>query len=173
MRNTSWILLLLAAWACACTENTKPGQLEKSGTNVGPTFAFSTQALVSGDDPENRLCRVSLPEAVVINADPVNSNRRLFTLSNGPHKAFVVFGKMTASFMLEKKGNKVEVYTSDNYPECLSKKVDFSIGADGTTFRYSDRRYINFEIQLISLPNGTQIALEMAPGAGYGIEVRR
>jgi len=26
---------------------------------------------------------------------------------------------------------------------------------------------------LVPLPNGTQIALEMAPGAGYGIEVRR
>jgi len=170
------MLLFLIVGLFSCSETPKRSnstQPENKKAGAGLTFAFSTQEMVSGDDPANSWCKVLFPEAAVINADPANSNRRLFTLSDGPLKAFVVFGKMTAAFILKKNGNKVDIYTSDNFPECLSNKVNFSIGADGTTFRYNNKMHIDFEIQLVPLPNGTQIALEMAPGAGYGIEVRR
>jgi hypothetical protein len=176
MKIKIWMLALLAACGFGCAENTRQpaaGQHEKSDAAAGPGFAFSTQAMVTGNDPANSWCRTPFSEAAVVNADPANFNRRLFTLSDGPTKVFVESGKFTAAFILKKNGKTVDIFTSDNLPECLSNRVNFSIGADRTTFRYNNNRYIDFEIQLVPLPNGTQIALEMAPGAGYGIEVRR
>ena len=176
MKIKLWMLLFGFAGLFACSETSKKSnstQPENKAAGAGPTFVFSTQGMALGNDPANSWCRVPFLEAAVINADPTNSNRRIFTLSDGPVKVFVEFGKLTAVFILKKNANKVDIYTSDNFPECLSNKVNFSIGADGTTFRYNNNRYIDFEIHLVPLPNGTQIALEMAPGAGYGIEVRR
>ncbi len=175
MKINQWMLALLAAWAFGCAENTgqpATGQPEKNAA-IGSNFAFSKQAPTMGNDPANSWCRVPFTEAAVVNADPANFNRRLFALGDGPTKVFVEYGKFTAAFILKKNGNAVDIYTSDNFPECLSNRANFSIGADGATFRYNNNRYIDFEVQLIPLPNGTQIALEMAPGAGYGIEVRR
>ena len=175
MRNNYWWILALG-FAMACNQTPQQPdskQAEKNAGNAGLTFAFSKQAPVSGAAPGNKWCRVTFPEAAVISADPANFNRRLFALGEGPHKVMVDFTNMTAAFVLQKSGNHVEIFTSDNYPECLSNRLNFSIGADGTTFHYDNKMHIDFDMQLIPLPNGIQIALEMAPEAGYGIIVRR
>ena len=160
------------AFAMACTQTAKQPEAKEAG-NTGLTFAFSKQPATPGTNSSDNWCRVSFPEAALINADPVNSNRRLFTLSNGPNRVMVDFGNIVAAFVLKKSGNHVEIFTSDNYPECLSNRVNFSIAANGMAFHYDNQKHIDFDIQLVPLPNGTQIALEMAPDAGYGIIVRR
>ena len=169
-----WAILLCLGIACKQTAKQAESAQGKSNTdNAGLTFVFSKQASTPVGGTKDDWCHVPLPEAAVINADPINANRRLFTLSDGPHRVAVDFSNIVAAFVLKKSGNTVEIYTSDNYPECLSNRSNFSIGADGTTFHYDNQKHIAFDIQLIPLSNGTQIALEMAPGAGYGIIVRR
>jgi hypothetical protein len=174
MKNQIWVLLLLA-FMVACQQSANKADAAQQSAALGdtPRFVFSKQSPGTSAGREGDWCHLSLPEAAVINADPVNSNRRIFTLSSGPHRVMVDFGNIVASFVLQKKGNQVEIFTSDNFPECLSKHSNFSIGADGTTFHYDNQKHISFDMQLISLPNGTQIALEMAPGTTYGIIVRR
>lgn len=157
------MLISVLLFACGDSETA-----QKTGV-PGLTFEFGKTAPGGADN----WCRLPLPEAAVITADPVNSNRRLFTLSDGPHRVVVDFGHIVASFVLQKSGNRIEIFTSDNYPECLSNRENFSIGANGTTFTYQNNKHIDIEIQIVPLPNGTQIAIEMAPGSGYGIIVRR
>ena len=114
-----------------------------------------------------------LPEAAVISADQENSRLRLFTLAGGPHRVVVDYGHIVGSFVLQKKWNKVEVFTSDNYPECLSNRENFEIKEGGNSFQYDNKKHIIFDVHLLPLANGTQIALEIDPDAGYGIIVRR
>lgn len=168
-------LLLTASFLLACNQTPKQADGQQpAATNSGSgglRFSFSKQA--PGTASSNDWCHLSLPEAALISADPANSNRRLFTLSEGPHRVTVDFGNIVASFVLKKTGNLVEIFNSDNFPECLSNSTNFKLGADGQTFNYDNQKHIQFEMQLVPLPNGTQVALEMAPGAGYGIIVRR
>lgn len=167
-------ILGLLCVALSCTQQpANPGNNSGSKVNAALSFAFSQQPPTPAGNPADNWCRVSFPEAAVISADPANSNRRLFTLSDGPNKVMVDFGNIVAAFILKKSGHFVEIFTSDNFPECLSRKTSFSLAADGNSFRYDNQKHIQFEVQLIPLPNGTQIALEMAPGAGYGMIVRR
>lgn len=169
-----WMLLLGFAQSCNRTaKQPESRQSETGDENSGLIFVFSKMTPATVASSGDNLCRTTLPEPAVMNADPANANRRLFTLSEGPHKVTVDFGNIVATFVLQKTGNQVALFTSDNYPECLSNKANFSIGADGTTFHYDNHKHISFDVQLVPLPNGTQIALEMAPDAGYGILVRR
>jgi hypothetical protein len=168
-------LSTLLAWLTACQQpaaNTSGQERSNAGTQ-GPSFFFSNHVATPVTEGSSDWCRGPFPDAAVINADPANVNRRVFTLSDGPHRVVVTYGKLAASFALQKSGNNIEVFTSDNYPVCLSNKVNFSLQDGGAMLHYDNQRHINFDVQPISYPNGIQIALEMAPGAGYGIEVRR
>ncbi len=169
-----YFLLLAVGFLLSCNETLKQPEGGQAATNSGGgglRFSFSKQ--LPGAGPSNDWCHLALPDAAVISADPANSNRRLFALSEGPHRVTVDFGNIVASFVLKKAGNLVEVFNSDNFPECLSNSANFTMEPDGQTFKYNNQRYVQFEMQLVPLPNGIQIALEMAPGAGYGILVRR
>jgi hypothetical protein len=168
MNNHYWLVLSLCG-LIACNQSSP---LEGS-KNTGLKFAFSKQAPPMAASAQENWCRVAFEEAAVIGADPINSNRRLFALSEGPHKVTVDFGNIVASFILQKSGNTVDVFTSDNNPECLSNRSNFSIGSPGTSFHYNNNKHIDFEVQLVPMANGIQVALEMAPGSGYGIIVRR
>jgi hypothetical protein len=168
MINNFWLFVLLCL-VVACNPTTPQ---EESG-NTGLTFEFSKQPPPISAAEKDHWCRFGFESAAVIGADPINSNRRLFTLSEGPHKVTVDYGNIVASFVLKKSGNKVKIFTSDNNPECLSNKSNFSIESTGTAFHYNNNKHIDFEVQLVPMANGIQVALEMAPGAGYGIIVRR
>jgi hypothetical protein len=139
----------------------------------GLRFVFSDLAPTQGAQSNNNWCRMPLPEAAVINADPANNNRRLFTLADGPHRVTISFGNIVASFVLLKKGDSIEVFTSDNYPECLSNRNNFSMLVHGQGFHYDNQKHIIFDVSAIKLANGTQIALDIDIQAGYGIVVRR
>lgn len=168
-----FFLLLTLGFLLACNQTPKQADGQQAVTNNGGGLRFGFSKQPPGTSTSNDWCHLALPDAAVISADPANSNRRLFTLSEGPHRVTVDFGNIVASFVLKKAGNLVEIFNSDNFPECLSKSSNFTLGADGQTFNYDNQKHIQFEMQLVPLPNGTQIALEMAPGAGYGIIVRR
>ncbi len=174
MRHTPF-LILLWCFALACTETSKPGVPSASNAPEPDrlAFVFSKKAMTPADEVNDDWCHVPFASAAVISADPANFNRRLFTLSDDPHRVVVDYGKMVAALILKRTGNRVEIFTSNHYPRCLTNHKFITIAADGNSFRFDDGRYIKFDVQLIPLANGIQIALEMAPGAGYGIIVSR
>lgn len=123
-------------------------------------------------DPNN-WCAASLGDAALISADPKNFNRRLFALGEVPCKVAVEVGHFSAIFMLAKTGNQVDLYTSDNLPACLSNKSNFQISPDGISFRYDNKKGLNFDVYLHDMPNGWQITIDLPPNSGYGLTAVR
>lgn len=82
-------------------------------------------------------------------------------------------GTTMASFFLLKKGDTLEVFTSDQFPECLSSKTNFELEASGTRFRYNNQRHIDFGISTEQVGGVLRIWIDMPVGSHYGLSVRR
>jgi len=135
------------------------------------TFKFSEKpGVISKSDPSN-WCNATFGESVMISADPKNFSRRLFLLGDKPCRVAIDYSHQTASFILRKSGDGVEILTSDNLPTCLSNKANFQISPERTSFLYNNKMNINIEIQLQELPNGLQIALNFPADSGHGLTV--
>lgn len=165
-------LLLLALTGVFCTQPQAPDSKPQEGPP--PVFRFSTQHQIAGKDAGGNWCYRYYPQAVPVSATLDNSNRRFFDAPRGIYKVTVPLGKITASTLFRCYGadQPLEVFTSDQFPECLSNAANFQISPDGSTLRYDNRGEIRFTVT--AQPNGPfmRIILDMPVGSGYGIEVR-
>ena len=112
-------------------------------------------------------------EGVAINADTAHANRRMFTMTDGTYKVAVDYGNIVGSFILKKSGDRFEISTSDNYPECLSNKTNFSIASDGSSFKYDNQKHIFFEVFYELQGAVANIVVELSSEANYGMSVRK
>ena len=171
MYRTLFFLLVLAA--CQSPAPTSPAKVDQPAT-AGPHFVFSTAARQTDLHDANNWCIHSFHEAIRLDGASGNANRRIFALGTGAHRIVVDAGGQSASFILKKSAAQtVEVFTSDNYPVCLSDRSKFSLDAGNRIFHYDNGRLIRFTAEVAEQPNGWVIALEMEPGAGYGFLVHR
>ncbi|MEY4204257.1 MAG: hypothetical protein RL013_1961 [Bacteroidota bacterium] len=160
--------ILISFLLNACTGNQQNARTEKAQNG----FVFSNQTTAPGDD--NSFCRKLLPDAVVINADPANTNRRLFLMSGGGvYKVTADFGNIVASFALQQSGENISVFTSDNNPECLSNRKYFTINESGNILKYNNQQHIFFDVSLEKQDNSTLIVIEYPNNTYYGITVRK
>lgn len=166
------LLLLSALFIAACTQSpTAPSGGDKAAATG---FLFSKQAPVSHPDAAGNWCKNSFTDAVLINVDTSNTSRRYFLLDDGVHRIATQLGNMTSSFLLRKKGNAgVELFTSDNFPYCLSRKEYFSIAETGAFFRYDNEKGINYTVELQNSAEGTFVILVFPPDLTYGLNVHR
>ncbi len=161
-------LLIISILLNACTGNQQNNSTEKAQNG----FVFSSQAPVTGDG--NDFCRKLLPDAVVINADPANTNRRLFLMSGGGvYKVTADFGNIVASFALQQSGENISVFTSDNHPECLSNRKYFTVSESGNILKYNNQQHIFFDVSFEKQDNSTLIVIEYPNNTYYGITVRK
>lgn len=161
-------LLLISVLLIACSGN----EQDLNTVKTQNSFVFSDQAPETGD--ENGFCRKLLPDAVVVNADPANTNKRLFLMSGGGvYRVTADFGNIVASFALQQNGDNIKVLTSDNYPECLSNRKYFTIIGGGNSLKYDNQQHIFFEISFEKQNNGTLIVMEYPKDTYYGITVRK
>ncbi|MFM7152704.1 MAG: hypothetical protein ACKOZV_01110 [Bacteroidota bacterium] len=159
-------LLLISVLVNACSGNQQNTHAAKPQNG----FVFSNQLPEAGND----FCRKLLPDAVVINADPVNTNRRLFLMSGGGvYKVTADFGNIVASFALQKTGESISVLTSDNYPECLSNRKYFTVNDAGNILKYDNQQHISFDISFEKQDNSALIVIEYPNSTYYGITVRK
>ena len=161
-------LLIISILLNACTGNQQNNSTEKAQNG----FVFSSQAPATGDG--NDFCRKLLPDAVVINADPANTNRRLFLMSGGGvYKVTADFGNIVASFALQQSGENISVFTSDNHPECLSNRKYFTVSESGNILKYNNQQHIFFDVSFENQDNSTLIVIEYPNNTYYGITVRK
>ncbi len=167
MQHGLFLLLLLAA----CQSPTPPAGISPTGT-AGARLLLSESAPESGLRDALNWCNHSFREAVRLDAAPGNAKARVFTLGTGAHRVVVEAGNQTASFILKTAARQaVEVYTSANFPLCLSDRSNFRL--DTGNLHYDNGKGIQFSLQLTEYSNGLTITLEMPPDAGYGFLVHR
>ena len=163
-------LAILAFLACTPTPNSA-GSQPKNQKYL--TFEFSKDIATMDVRDPNNWCIGNFGEAALVSADPKNFHRRLFALSDIPTKIVVDLGHQSTALMLYKSGDHVEIYTGDNQPACLSNKASFQRSPDGLSFRYDNKRDMNFDVYLQEMPSGIQIALDLPKIGSYGLTVVR
>ena len=169
MYRSLFFLCLLAA----CQSPTPPGN-NGQASPTGVHFQFSTAAPEAGLQEARNWCTHSFHEAIRLDAASGNANRRIFALGSGVHRVVVDAGGQTASFMVKKSaGQIVDVFTSANFPVCLSDRTHFLLQPETGSLHYNNGKLIQFTAQVEERPNGLVVTLEMAPGAGYGFLVHR
>ncbi len=163
-------LAILGFLACSPTPNSVGNQPKNQKQLM---FEFSKDiGTMDVRDPGN-WCIGNFGESALISADPKNFHRRLFALSDIPTKIVVELSHQSTALMLYKSGDHVEIYTSDNQPACLSNKANFQLNPDGLSFRYDNKRDMNFDVYLQELSSGIQIALDLPQVGNYGLNVVR
>jgi hypothetical protein len=168
MKHLLFSLVLLGIVSCADSPKTAHDQTKNQQYT---TFQFSQRPAPVDQKDASNWCAANFGAASLIGADPKNFNRRLFALSAAATRIAVSYGHQQAVFILLKSGDHVEIFTSDNFPNCLSNKANFQISPERTSFIYNNKRDINIEIHLQELANGMQIALDLPPDSGHGLTV--
>jgi hypothetical protein len=141
----------------------------KSATAVGPHFEFGKVG-ASG----NNWCFAKYPDAVMINAEPSNVNQRYFMLEDGVYKVVIELGTTAAAFVLNRTSNgNVQIYTSDHFPECLSKQDNFRLEAGARTFKYDNTKHIEFTAEMTPSGTGDKISLALPAEMQFGLTVKK
>jgi hypothetical protein len=166
------LIALLFSVLLSCNQSSgTAGNIQKSQKYL--RFEFSKHKSTTDVSDPNNWCIARFGDEALIGADPNNFYKRLFALGDVPIKIAVDLGHQAAFLMLNRSGDLVEIQTSENQPACLSNKANFQINPDGTSFHYNNKMDIQFDVYLQELPSGVQIALELPPNGGHGLDVVR
>ncbi|MBX2892255.1 MAG: hypothetical protein KF734_15110 [Saprospiraceae bacterium] len=179
-RNTSltyWLAFQIALWVgngCGTSPqaNQKPEQAKAHA--AAATFQFSKAPPITHNDHASNWCNEQFTDAVLVSADPANVNRRIFVLGEGIYRVAVQAGNMASLFLLQKSGeHKVELFTSDNFPLCLSFRKSFGMAPDNAWFNYDNERGIAYTVEAQPTDNGLYIIIVLPPTPTYGLNVHR
>lgn len=174
-----FILFILAAVILSCNSSdsrqNKPGQNQSAQVAADAvTFQFSRAETVPLFQEEGNWCKGSFAEAVAISADPANYNRRFFRLDNGIFLVGVDDGGPVSSFMARSAGEKkIELFTSKNFPECLSNLANFTLSPDAATIAYDNKKKIRYGMDAQRDAGGLILFFDFPPGSQYGLSVHR
>ncbi len=152
----------------------QPPASKQQATPEGPHFQFSKAAPVPRNEEKGNWCRIDYPEAIPIQADAADFNRRFFLIGEGLYKVNIHAGNATSSFVLQRGAEEaVVLHTGLHFPGCLSTHRNFVIGTDGFT-RYDNRHNIQYTMHLQYSPAaGTFVVIDLPKNAGYGLTVHR
>ncbi len=168
MRLFSTLLILQILLAC---NESPPKSPVSQPANVA--FQFSKAAANKDLNDPNSWCNGSF-DAVLINADPANVNRRFFQLGEGVHRVAVQLGNATSTFFLKKTGERqVEIFSSDNFPLCASNRANFVLAEGGASFSYDNKMHITYSATLQKSPEGLFVILDFPKEVTYGLTVHR
>jgi len=167
LKSVLGILCCCAGFVLACRNQSADGSGAGSGRISGPHFEFSTAPV----DALGDWCKADYSNPVLISGDPANPNNRVFALGEGVHKAVIRMGNIAASFCLLKKGDVVEVFTSKNFPMCLSRQSSYTMADDGLSFQYDNKLHITYTALFQSSIQGARIVFEFPADFQYGLTV--
>jgi hypothetical protein len=163
---------ILALLLSACGQAPTPQQ--RNAAPAGPFIQFSTATPVPRNEEKGNWCRLDYPEAVLINADAADFNRRFFKIEKGLYKINIHAGTTTNSFILRQSGEKsVDLFTGLHFPECLSSHRNYTLAADGSV-AYDNRHKIQYTMHVQYSPTaGLFVVLDLPKDSGYGLTVHR
>lgn len=164
-------LIILAIMVLGGCQQAPKQASPASKQNSFTTFKFGARTAALNAKDLSNWCATQYGNALLVSADPENFYRRLFMLSEVPTKVIIDYGHQTASFMLHRQGNQIEIFTSDNFPACLSNRANFQITPEGTAFRYDNKREVSCDVYAKTTADGTQIVLDLPSKGGHGLSV--
>lgn len=163
------IVIFLFQIIAGCNETQ---QSSKSG--APDVIQLSNLPAVTNPADARNWCQNQFTDAVPINADTSNMGRRFFLLGEGIHRVAVQLGNMTSSFLIRKAGEKsAELFTSDNFPLCLSKRENFNMAENGTFFKYDNHKGVEYSTEVQVSSEGLFVVLTFPPDVTYGLNVHR
>ena len=169
------VLAVTLAVLFSCNNVAQPGQDQSTRVAADAvTFQFSRAETVPLFQEEGNWCKASFAEAVAISADPANYNRRFFRLGDGIFLVGVDDGGPVSSFMARSAGDKtIELFTSKNFPECLSNLANFTLSPDAATIAYDNKKKIRYGMDARRDTAGLILFFDFPPGSQYGLSVHR
>lgn len=171
------ILAAILSPACSQSGSRKPtpsGPEQKNeGQEItGPHFRFSQQPAVNGGPDEKNWCRGRFDQAVVINAEKDDPNRRYFYLGPGTTKVALGPSGMTALFMLRPAGNGVvEIFHGAHFPACLSQTANFSPAGPATVIHYRNHKNMTFSLETREADGHSIVTIVLPEGNRYGLDI--
>lgn len=175
MRNFIVIIFICSLWAC----NGSASNQKNSGPSAPPvsdavTFQMSRAETVPLFQEEGNWCKRSFKDAALISADRTNYNRRFFRLDDGVFLVGIEWGGTISSFMVRGAGEKkIELFTSKNFPECLSSLANYTVSPDATTVAYDNKTKIRYSMDAQRDAAGLILYFDFPPGSEYGLSVHR
>ncbi|MCC7246902.1 MAG: hypothetical protein IT269_14550 [Saprospiraceae bacterium] len=166
----SFLLLLFVG----CQQPAAPKEDATSKPVLAPThFEFSKKAPERERDLKN-WCWQPSTDAQPINAEKDNLNRRYAVLTPGmAYRVGINAANSTAAFILRANASGVvELFTSNNFPNCLSNFQHFTLSPDGASLHYDNHHYIKFDSGVRQVNGATQFYVDMPADFVYPFEVK-
>lgn len=139
----------------------------------GPAWlVFSRLPLVKGAEASN-MCRPKFDETTPLFPVENDPNRRYFNVQSGLYAVVVSAGNSRTNFMLRANNGVLELITSEQYPECLSRKSSFHMNDTGTGFLYDAGKYAKFSMEVQKSDSGFRVDLFWDASKQFGLTVRR
>ncbi len=174
----TWALLCIIIFSCKNDTSPKSGEYApgvRSAENQYPkniSFHFSSAPSVQAFKDARDWCNLTFRKAFPFYAVSGNNRIRYFFLpDNATVRLAVNKDNITASMILRgSKGNQVEVFTSNNFPSCLSIHQNFKLSPDGRFLHYENDKNVSFDLTaekqqegfarvVITLPENVEYAL--------------
>ena len=191
MRYLILTLLSIALFSCAdmpeekrlpengpAVETAPSDQVTPSANNGvatdGGLLKHSNRVPTSGSAAEGNLCKVLFDETMALFPLPDNPNGRFFEMNDtgGVYVVIVTAGNTRSTFMLAPHISDVELLSSIQAPECLSRHGNFFMRENSAGFFYDGSKYIKYHFDLSKTGKGFRGDLTWDAGKDYGIRVR-
>lgn len=128
--------------------------------------------MVSDYNSPDNWCNAHYTESVPVFPDPANVNRRFFVLGTGLYHIVTTHSQQKTSWLARRSADGgLELFTSDNFPSCLSNRKNFTLNSDGRGFSYDNRHRVAYPVTW--QPDNGRISLEFPAESYFGIEVYR
>jgi hypothetical protein len=172
--------LLICIISLACKNETSKGT-ENGSANAATatkrdpklvTFHFSTAPSVQGFRDARDWCNLTFRKAYPFYAESGNSRLRYFFL---PDKSTIRLAvnrdNITASMILRSgNGEQIELFTSNNFPSCLSIHQNFKLSPDGAFLHYENDKRVSFDLKAEKVqPGFTKVVLELPQDVEYAL----
>jgi hypothetical protein len=139
---------------------------------AAPIFQLSTAPIPDPAFPKTNWCTAKFGANLLVNAEKLNTNRRYFYLLPGVTKLNIGPSNSSATLLLKPMPNgNVDVFTGNNFPECLSHPKNLSPAGGSASMRYYNRTNIDFRIDLQEEGTRPKVTVEFGPGTNYGMSV--
>jgi hypothetical protein len=145
-----------------------------SGVPDNALLKHSLRATTKGSAKDGNLCKALFDDTMPLFPISDNPTGRFFEMNDtgGVYVVIVSAGNTRSTFMLAPHIKDVELLSSVQAPECLSRKDNFFMNENGAGFLYDGNKYVKYHLDLSKTSKGFNGTLTWDPNRELGVRVR-